>query len=323
MRPQGQSRPLECWACRGQREWMKHGGTERDAPLPLRVAAPPGWPAAGNTASAWRRELWSGRHRTPPRWRGRSTRLCVVCWSCSWVRPHLRFAFLFRGAGRERAGDVGSEGSPQLVGHVPGDTCQVHGGEIVIAGFVFRNLGDDWRDIAQIQYAAQEFPLAIPGDILLHRQEHGSVKWPPLSRPFFDRNKLRIGGADLKFGAGAAAPPLPAAWCALRAPILRSSASIIVEPKTANSGRNALNSGGLGAAPPITTTLSFRIDLRVMAAHLHSGRGPPAAGTPSSGAAARNCRTGGSGRCPPAPPVPSGSPASTPLRTSASATSAR
>src|ERR1035438_6853593 len=43
MRPQGQSRPLECWACRGQREWMKHGGTERDAPLPLRVAAPPGW----------------------------------------------------------------------------------------------------------------------------------------------------------------------------------------------------------------------------------------------------------------------------------------
>src|ERR1019366_9590072 len=94
----------------------------------------------------------------------------------------------------------------------------VHGGEIVIAGFVFRNLGDDWRDIAQIQYAAQEFPLAIPGDILLHRQEHGRVKWPPLSSPFFDRNKLRIGGADFIYRGAGRAPPPPPPWAAPTGP---------------------------------------------------------------------------------------------------------
>src|ERR1039458_6893954 len=43
-----------------------------------------------------------------------------------------------------------------------------------------------------------------------------SVKWPPLSRPIFDRNKLRIGGADFKIGAGEAAPAIPALEPALR-----------------------------------------------------------------------------------------------------------
>src|ERR1039458_5981548 len=42
------------------------------------------------------------------------------------------------------------------------------------------------------------------------------LKWPPLSRPFFDRNKLRIGGSDLRSGAAEAAPPIPALESALR-----------------------------------------------------------------------------------------------------------
>src|ERR1017187_7337651 len=34
------------------------------------------------------------------------------------------------------------------------------------------------------------------------------LKWPPLSRPFFDRNKLRIGGSDLRYRGGAGGPVL-------------------------------------------------------------------------------------------------------------------
>src|ERR1019366_4571942 len=43
-----------------------------------------------------------------------------------------------------------------------------------------------------------------------------SLKWPPLSRPFLDRNKLRIGGAGLRSGAAEAALAIPALESALR-----------------------------------------------------------------------------------------------------------
>src|ERR1019366_3803669 len=44
----------------------------------------------------------------------------------------------------------------------------------------------------------------------------GELKWPPLSRPFLDRNKLRIGGSDLRSGAAEAALAIPALESALR-----------------------------------------------------------------------------------------------------------
>jgi len=34
----------------------------------------------------------------------------------------------------------------------------------------------------------------------------GFRKWPPLSRPFFGRNKLRIGGSDFEFRGGRSRP---------------------------------------------------------------------------------------------------------------------
>ena len=41
------------------------------------------------------------------------------------------------------------------------------------------------------------------------------LKWTPLSRPFFGRNKLWIGGSDLRSGAAGAAPAIPALESAL------------------------------------------------------------------------------------------------------------
>jgi hypothetical protein len=40
------------------------------------------------------------------------------------------------------------------------------------------------------------------------------IKWPPLSRPFFVRNKLGTGGSDFVWG-GRAAPAIPALESAL------------------------------------------------------------------------------------------------------------
>src|ERR1035437_9594409 len=49
------------------------------------------------------------------------------------------------------------------------------------------------------------------------------VKWPPLSRPFFDRNKLRIGGAELHTRGGRAPPPPPPPLLRRPPPSLRSA----------------------------------------------------------------------------------------------------
>src|ERR1039457_3814152 len=63
------------------------------------------------------------------------------------------------------------------------------------------------------------------------------LKWPPLSRPIFDRNKLRIGGYDFRSGAAEAAPAIPALEPALRSHscVDPSSAKVLLLCRTKNS----------------------------------------------------------------------------------------
>ena len=46
----------------------------------------------------------------------------------------------------------------------------------------------------------------VPGHPVELLRDMKALKWTPLSRPFFGRNKLRTGGSDFRLGAAQAAP---------------------------------------------------------------------------------------------------------------------
>jgi len=146
-----------------------------------------------------------------------------------------------------------------------------------------------------------------------------SLRWSPLSRPFFGPNKLWTGGSDLIRGGwsrpGHSGARVGARVAPLRCPILRSSAFIVVHP----FWPQGVKPRGFGGSAPKFSVGPFLAAVRLVM----SSTIPPASGSPGSGGAARGCRTGTRRRSRPAPPVPARSRAGTPLRTSASATTAR
>jgi hypothetical protein len=77
-------------------------------------------------------------------------------------------------------------------------------------GHTMRDTVKQWTGIPVSVGIAPSKTLCKVANKLAKKGPGVTRKWPPLSRPFFGRNKLWIGGSDLRSRAAEAAPAIPA-----------------------------------------------------------------------------------------------------------------